>query len=163
MPFVPKSRVKVSQVNLIDLVTKVQDLHMDLSTITYHVWGERLYLHLGPEGRYSDRVDGEQYNTVVEKGLVIADYVMFYGSNQPGTNLVVDYASDDRLIASGVVVDDPDAPSVENVVDEEDAQEDEGCCPECKTECMSRARSIRHAQSLSVSSCMKMIQLFGGR
>jgi hypothetical protein len=53
---VPLSRVKVSQLNLIDLVTKVVDLCVDISTITYSVQNERLNIHLDtPEGNLSER------------------------------------------------------------------------------------------------------------
>jgi len=107
----PLSRVKVSQLNLIDLVTKVIDLGVDLSDITYTVEDEVLYLqtHL-PDGEWLLRVDGDRHNLIVSDGLKMTEYICFHGT-QPhvaGTNSIFDSTTDDRIVGSGVQDDEDD-------------------------------------------------------
>jgi hypothetical protein len=149
MVFRPKSRVKVSQLNLVDLVTKVYDFHMELTALTYTVWNERLSLHLRTDGLHSDRPNGQQYNVVVEDGLLIADYVSFFGSDpyEPGEHEVLASANDYRFIGSNVMVDDGQPPRYETLQEdltgsEGTIEEEEGCCPDCRTECLERRLDI---------------------
>jgi hypothetical protein len=145
-----RSRVKVSQLNLIDLVTKVYDFHMESTALTYTVWNERLYLYLGPDGSHSDRPNGQQYNVVVEDGLLIADYVSFWGQTpyEPGEHLVLASANDDRFIGSNVVVDDGQEGGIHETLQEDLAdsegtiEEEEECCPDCRIECLERRLDI---------------------
>lgn len=89
----PFSLVKVSQLNLIDLVTKVVDLGVPISTITYTVENRNLYLHVNsPDGTWLERTDGASHNRVVADGLTMMEYVHFSSSSQPtimGTHSVL--------------------------------------------------------------------------
>jgi hypothetical protein len=110
----PFSRVKVSQLNLIDLVTKVVDLHAEISTITYTVENENLYLHHdSPDGIWLDRADGDRHNLIVADGVTMIKYVAFAHS-QPcrlGTNSIFDSTTDDRMFGSPMQADEELEPS----------------------------------------------------
>jgi hypothetical protein len=99
----PLSRVKVSQLNLIDLVTKVIVLGADLSTITYTVENEVLYIQThSPDGTWLDRVDGDRHNLIVSDGLTMMEYMCFTSSqpHRAGTNSIFDSTADDRIVGS---------------------------------------------------------------
>jgi hypothetical protein len=107
----PLSRVKVSQLNLIDLVTKVIDLGVDLSAITYTVEDEVLYLQThAPDGAWFYRVDGNRHNLIVSDGLKMTEYICYHGT-QPhvaGTNSIFDSTTDGRIVGSPVQDDEDD-------------------------------------------------------
>jgi len=105
----PLSRVKVSQLNLIDLVTKVIDLGVDISEITYTVENEVLYLHLHTDG-HSNREGGDRHNLIVADGLTMMEYICFSGSDphEAGTNSIFDSTTDDRIVGSPIQDDEDD-------------------------------------------------------
>ena len=107
----PLSRVKVSQLNLIDLVTKVIDVGAELSTITYTVENEVLYIQLHtPDGTWLDRVDGDRHNLIVADGLTMMEYMCFTSSqpHRAGTNSIFDSTTDDRIVGSPAQDDEDD-------------------------------------------------------
>ena len=107
----PLSRVKLSQLNLIDLVTKVIDVGADLSTITYTVENEVLYLQLHtPDGTWLDRADGDRHNLIVSDGLTMMEYICFTSSqpHRAGTNSIFDSTTDDRIVGSPIQDDEDD-------------------------------------------------------
>jgi hypothetical protein len=107
----PLSRVKVSQLNLIDLVTKVIDLGVDLSAITYTVEDEVLYLQThGPDGEWFYRADGDRHNLIVSDGLKMTEYICYHGTqpHRAGTNSIFDSTTDDRIVGSPVQDDEDD-------------------------------------------------------